>query len=378
MYLQLRGKLLAAEITEVPAIFQPKYFRTLDGLRAISILWVLVAHFNRSKQLPALTNIFWGGTLGVHVFFVLSGFLITALLLKEKVTTGNISLRDFYIRRFFRIIPVAFLFLLVLFIMDLFLPLNIKGKDFLRVVTFTENLNLTSNWYTHHFWSLSVEEQFYLIFPFFIRKNLRLYVRMSVLLICCSPVISYIAYHNSFDSASLNHTFTLIDKFLNEGLLSILIGSLTSILLFKLNASHRNNKGGVGYLQLGILFLIWLSNKHPFLSGISMILCAVLIALFISISVIHEDTFLNKFLNLKYIRLIGVLSYSLYIWQQLFADKQPWKDWFIYGDSIVLNTCALFLVAYISYYFYERNFIKLKNRFKSDRSGNKLKYSEES
>lgn len=373
MYLQLRGKLLSAEITEVPAIFQPKYFRTLDGLRAISILWVLVAHFNRSAQLPAFTYIFWGGTLGVHIFFVLSGFLITALLLKEKVTTGNISLRDFYIRRFFRIIPVAFLFLLVLFIMDLFLPLNIKGKDFLRVVTFTENLSLTSNWYTHHFWSLSVEEQFYLIFPFLIRKNLRLYVRMSVLLIFCSPVISYIAYHNSLDSASLKHTLTLVDKFLNEGLLSILIGSLTSILLFKLNASHKNNKGGVGYLQLGILFLIWLSNKHPFLSGISMILCAVLIALFISISLIHEDTFLNKFLNLKYIRLIGVLSYSLYIWQQLFTDKQPWKDWFIYGDSIVLNTCALFLVAYISYYFYEKNFIKLKNRFKSDRSGYKLK-----
>ncbi|MCS3801780.1 acyltransferase family protein [Niastella sp. OAS944] len=367
MYLQQKAKLLSAEITEVPAIFQPKYFRTLDGLRAISILFVLVAHFSRSEHQPAVTYIFGGGTLGVHIFFVLSGFLITALLLKEKITTGYISLRDFYIRRFFRIIPVAFLFLLVLFIMDLFLPLNLKGKDFLRVVTFTENLSLTNNWYTHHFWSLSVEEQFYLIFPFFIRKNLGLYVKMSVVLIICSPVISYIAYHNSFDSASLKYTFTIADKFLNEGLLSILIGSLTSILLFKLNASHRNNKGAVGYLQLSILLLIWLFNKHPFLSGISMLLCAVLIALFISISMIHEDTFLNKFLNLKYIRLIGVLSYSLYIWQQLFTDKQPWKDWFMYGDSIILNTCALFLVAYISYYFYEKKFIKLKNRFKSDR-----------
>lgn len=373
MYLPLRGKLLSAEITEVPAIFQPKYFRTLDGLRAISILWVLVAHFSRSQQLPGITYIFGGGTLGVHVFFVLSGFLITALLLKEKITTGNISLREFYIRRFFRIIPVAFLFLSVLFIMDLFLPLNITGKDFLRVVTFTENLNLTSNWYTHHFWSLSVEEQFYLIFPFFIRRNLHLYVRMSVLLIICSPIISYIAYHNSFASAPLQYTFTLADKFLNEGLLSILIGSLTSILLFKLNASYRKNKGGVGYLQIGILFLIWFSNKHPFFSGIGMLLCAVLIALFISISVIHEDTFLNKFLNLNYIRLIGVLSYSLYIWQQLFTYKQPWKDWFMYGDSIVLNTCALFLVACISYYFYEKKFIKLKNRFKTDRAGSNPK-----
>jgi peptidoglycan/LPS O-acetylase OafA/YrhL len=371
MYIQLRTKLLSSEITEVPAIFQSKYFRTLDGLRAISILWVIVAHFNLYKNNPTIKSIFWGGGLGVHIFFVLSGFLITALLLKEKMTNGYISLRAFYIRRFFRILPVAFLFLLIIFVLNFFWPLNVSGKDFFHVITFTENFNPHGNWYTHHFWSLSVEEQFYLIFPFFIKKNLNFYVKMSVLLIVSSPVISYLAHHNLFASAQLKDIFTFIDTFLTGGLLSILIGSLTSILLFKLNTSKRDEKRGIGFLQIIILYLIWLSSQHSHFGGLNMILCAILIAFLISISMIYENTFVNKFLNLKYIKHIGVLSYSLYIWQQLFTNNQPWSNWFSYGDSIVLNTCALFLVAYISYNFYEKGFIKLKDRFKSDNGHSK-------
>lgn len=372
MYLQLRAKLLSTEITEIPAIFQPKYFRTLDGLRAISILWVIVAHFNLNVKNPSLTSIFWGGGLGVHIFFVLSGFLITALLLKEKITNGYISLRDFYIRRVFRILPVAFLFLGVVFIMNLFLPLQIPAKGFIKVITFTENFNSDGNWYTHHFWSLSVEEQFYLIFPFFIKKNLNLYVKMSVLLVLASPVVSYLAHHELFASASIKDAINFMDIFLNGGLISIVIGSLTSILLFRLNTSHRTNKSGIGLLQIVILFLIWLSSQHPGFGGLNMVLCAVLIAFLISISMIYEDTFVNKFLNLKYIKLIGVLSYSLYVWQQLFTNNQPWKSWFKYGDSIILNTCVLFLVAYISYNFYEKKFIKLKNKFKSEKEHSQL------
>lgn len=366
MYLQIKNKVLLAEITEIPEIFQPKYFKTLDGLRAISIIWVIIAHFNLDIKNSTFTNIFWGGGLGVHIFFVLSGFLITALLLKEKITNGFISLRDFYIRRFFRIIPVAFLFLFVILIMNIFLPLNITGRDFFHVLTFTENFNPKSNWYTHHFWSLSVEEQFYLIFPFFIKRDINFYVKMSGLLIISSPVVSYLAHHDLLASMYLKDIFSFIDTFLNGGLLSILIGSLTSIFLFKLNTSKRINKSGIGFLQITLLFLIWLSSQRSAFGGFNMILCALLIAFLISISMIYEDTFVNKFLNLKYIALVGMLSYSLYIWQQLFDNNQPWKDWFTYGDSIILNTCALFLIAYISYNFYEKRFIRLKNKFKSD------------
>lgn len=364
MYLQLKAKVSSAEITEVPEIFQQKYFRTLDGLRAISIIWVIVSHVIKFDN-SAYSFIFKEGSIGVHVFFVLSGFLITTLLLKEKISNGYISLRNFYIRRFFRIIPVAFLFIFVLLVLNLLLPLNIKSKDFFHLITFTENFNSDGNWYTGHFWSLSIEEQFYLIFPFFIKKNLNLYVKMSGLLILSSPAISYLAHHDFLSIAYLKNTITFLDIFINRGLLSILIGSLTSIILFKLNASKGKKTFGIGFLQMFLLLLIWLLFQWMGFAGISMILSAIVIALLISISMIYEDTFLNKFLNLKYIKLIGVLSYSLYIWQQLFTNYQPWKHWFKYGDSIILNTCALFLVAYISYNFYEKRFIELKNKFNS-------------
>lgn len=361
----MRNRVFATEINEIPAIFQPKYFRTLDGLRAISIIWVIVAHFNLSIKNPTLSSIFWGGGLGVHIFFVLSGFLITTLLLKEKITNGFISLKDFYIRRIFRILPVAFLFLFVIFVMNLWLALGITTRDYLHVLTFTENFNFKTNWYVHHFWSLSVEEQFYLIFPIFIKRNLNGYIKLSGLLIVISPVVSYLAHHDVIISNHFKDIITFSDAFLNGGLLSILIGSLTSILLFKLNAAKPVKTNGIGFLQLFIVFLIWFSSQHPGFGGSNMILCAFLIAFLITISMINEDTFVNRFLNLKYIKLVGVLSYSLYIWQQLFDNNQPWRNSFKYGDSILLNTCDLFLVAYISYNFYEKKFIRLKNKFKS-------------
>ena len=186
-------------------------------------------------------------------------------------------------------------------------------------------------------------------------------------MIIISPVVSYLAHHDVLTSSYLKEIITFSDAFLNWGLLSILIGSLTSILLFRLNASKGVKSNGIGFLQLFLVFLIWFSSQHPGFGGFNMILCAIIIALLITVSMINEDTFVNRFLNLKYIKLVGVLSYSLYIWQQLFDNHQPWRNWFKYGDSILLNTCALFLVAYISYNFYEKRFIQLKNKFKSDK-----------
>ena len=71
-----------------------------------------------------------------------------------------------------------------------------------------------------------------------------------------------------------------------------------------------------------------------------------------------------RLLNLKFIAQIGVLSYSLYIWQQLFTNKQPWGKMFTYGDSKLLNLIILLLAACLSYYFYEKKFLDIKNRFK--------------
>ena len=89
-----------------PKIFSEKYFPSMDGLRAISIVFVIIAHLNSSEN--AFMGKFALGSLGVNIFFVLSGFLITTLLNKEKFLNNKINLKAFYIRRIFRIIPLIF------------------------------------------------------------------------------------------------------------------------------------------------------------------------------------------------------------------------------------------------------------------------------
>jgi len=153
----LRSK-LAAPITDVPEILKQSYLPGLDGLRAISILLVLMGH--------GLIGTWWvdyfPGAIGVNIFFVISGFIITTLLLKEKVRTGHISLKLFYIRRSLRIFPVAYLYLFCLFIIGFLFPLHTTLRMFLSAGLYIDNFPIPGgkNWQTSHFWSLAVEEQY--------------------------------------------------------------------------------------------------------------------------------------------------------------------------------------------------------------------------
>ena len=99
--------------------------KSIQVLRFLAAMWVVVYHAQGWPQLPQMNEVvrvfFSWGFIGVDIFFVISGFLITTLLLKEKFNLGTINLKKFYIRRFFRIIPVVYLFILVLFILNYFL-----------------------------------------------------------------------------------------------------------------------------------------------------------------------------------------------------------------------------------------------------------------
>jgi peptidoglycan/LPS O-acetylase OafA/YrhL len=108
----------------IPEIFNQKVIPGIDGLRALSIIIVLISHIQNTKFTPNILkylgkNIFWG-SLGVHVFFVISGFLITGLILKEKVKSGKVNLKSFYWRRFVRIFPVYYFYLFTIYILNYF------------------------------------------------------------------------------------------------------------------------------------------------------------------------------------------------------------------------------------------------------------------
>ena len=142
---------------------------SLDGLRAMSIGLVLIAHLaNQPGLIPLPTRVLvLLAALGVRVFFVISGFLITTLLLAERDRSGSISLRSFYLRRTMRIFPPGSDgYVAVMAIAAAAGWIHLRPHDLLAAVTYTVNYHHDRSWYLGHAWSLAVEEQFYLLWPF--------------------------------------------------------------------------------------------------------------------------------------------------------------------------------------------------------------------
>src|SRR5215471_5068557 len=137
---------------------------SLDGIRAVSILMVLMSHFGLSLHYPhnlwALANCY--GKVGLRIFYVLSGFLITHLLLRERDKAGRISLKNFYLRRAYRILPAAYLYMIV--VTALF-HADFQAKDIVLAFTYLSSYSTYIPHSLSHLWSLSVEEQFYVVWP---------------------------------------------------------------------------------------------------------------------------------------------------------------------------------------------------------------------
>jgi peptidoglycan/LPS O-acetylase OafA/YrhL len=350
---------ILSDITHIPPGLLKGYIPSLDGFRAISIILVIFSHLAFNHQFAFLRK-FELGNFGVHVFFVISGLLITTLLIKEKVSKGSVSLRNFYIRRFLRILPVAYLFLFVLFVFNLVFNLNLAAEHFLRPLFFVENFGDHIHYeLSGHFWSLSVEEQFYLMFPFLISRNLKAFVLTGFGLILLTPIISF-SYYHYFNHSTL---FFILYHCFCQGMTSILIGSLSAIFLIKYPGKFSFNFKPIELVQLILLAgsVFFYVVKLPAEAGL--ILMAVCIDLLIISTIMNRTGMLYKFLNLKFIAFIGVLSYSLYIWQNLFAFDQPWRNAFSDGASIPLNMLFLCIISWLSYNYYEKYFLRLKDRF---------------
>ncbi|EMR04657.1 acyltransferase family protein [Cesiribacter andamanensis] len=165
------------------------YIRSLDGLRALAVTLVMLFHFQLLDS----------GWIGVQIFFVLSGFLITRILLQEKKQELGFYLKRFYWRRSLRIFPLYFTYLLLItgVFMLVQMPESALGK-LPYLYTYTFNFTRLSPEWTHsplftHFWSLSVEEQFYLVWPLlvFLLPN-RLLKGALLLIIAAGPVVRYL------------------------------------------------------------------------------------------------------------------------------------------------------------------------------------------
>ena len=357
---------LFSEIAYIPSALQKRHLPSLDGLRCFSIFYVIVAHVNAYN--PNIYNkttdyIFGGGVFGVHYFFVISGFIITTLLLIEKINTGDISLKHFYYRRLLRIFPLTYLFLIALIILNILFDLDIKSPEFVKGFLFIKNIGAPAGWYTAHYWSLSVEEQYYLIFPFILYKGgVKIYLKVCFLFIVLYGGKNIYEHFSSVPDTIHN---SLADVFLSNNFLSILLGSLTSIFLFKMDiVTSRLNNSLLTVIHILLFMLAFLTFRNPRFFGLTYLLSSCSIAASIFLLIKFPYGTIHNILNNKIIAYLGKLSFSLYIWQQIFTAHQPWAHAFKYGNSIVLNLIFLGVVAYLSYNYFETPFLRLKERFK--------------
>ena len=161
---------------------------SLDGLRALSISFVLVGHLALNTGFP-IQRSWWTDAYahyGVRIFFVISGFLITTLLLGERQKTGKIDLKEFYIRRAYRIFPAAYFYLLVVtFLFYSSLSLNYLVAAY----TYMTSYAIHSPWILRHLWSLSVEEQFYMLWPALVALGVLIAPRIAFGALIFAPML---------------------------------------------------------------------------------------------------------------------------------------------------------------------------------------------
>jgi peptidoglycan/LPS O-acetylase OafA/YrhL len=336
---------------------------SLDGLRAVSIFLVLGWHLNSEDRVPGAWFIsYYYGTLGVQIFFVISGFLITWLLLAEEAQVGSVSLKSFYARRALRILPVQFAYLSVLALLTFTTRLHWTACQVLTAITYTKDFGC-QGWVDGHLWSLSVEEQFYLLWPpILVLTKRRTAVVVSLVLIVLFPVLRAV-FH-----ATHILRFTGLMFFDN-----IMIGCLAALV-----ARHAPNRLGrclswySTVLRTTAVLLMIAMNvlQDKMLLGIVTVPFAFTIqagcAAYLICSYAFNRTGLGYvILNARPVAYIGVLSYSLYIWQQLFFSDPRLFGW---ESSPLLtfpiNLALAFATAMASYHLFELPLLSLRSRFR--------------
>ncbi len=336
---------------------------SLDGLRALSISLVLFGH------LCGTQNFWTGGSLGflalgefgVRVFFVISGLLITKLLLNEFEATGKIHLAKFYFRRTFRIFPPYYAFLFFLIVAQ---PLGwflLNSGDIWHALTYTSNYHLERSWNVGHTWSLSVEEQFYLLWPAaLLLLGVRRGLKAAVLVLLLAPFIRLGVFHLLPGRAEgVGHQFETIADAIATG---CVLACQTVWPQWARDWYERLLQSRL-MLALPVLGLAGNSlSDHPtpsFLFGYT--LANLCVGVCVDWCIRHHEGRLGRVLNAAPLVFVGTISYSLYLWQQLFLNRQSVSV----TASFPLNLALAVGAALLSYYLIEQPSLGLRQRWEA-------------
>ncbi|MDP9337260.1 MAG: acyltransferase [Acidobacteriota bacterium] len=321
---------------------------SLDGLRAISIAFVLLSHLSGTRHFFNSRWLEELGELGVRIFFIISGYLITSILLEELDRKGSISLPRFYFRRMMRLFPAAYFLIAVTTALASSGFVQMAPRDTLFAVTYTMNYYEARGWPLGHLWSLGVEEQFYLLWPLLLSRLAVLKCRSLLLAIfVLGPFFHITAFYVAPAFNFLRWTDALA------------AGCLLAIIREELSSAD-------GYLRLissKWFFLVPLAamaaNYIPYakvtqLAGETIMNLAIVVSM--DWSMRNTNGLMGRFLNHPAISFIGVLSYSIYLWQQLFLNKNSDRAY----CAFPLNILLALTVALISYVLIETPFLRLR------------------
>lgn len=297
---------------------RPQRIQELDGWRAVSVALVILHHL-LTFQYPRLLARFpieasisyYAGPLGVKIFFVISGFVICRLLIIEEITTGSVSLKAFYCRRVFRIIPPLYLYLATIAILLGAGLVHDKWNAIFTSALFLNDAHFMVPWFMGHTWSLAVEEQFYLVFPtmwIMTRPQWRNRVFLATFAFC-------VAWNQLLSVSSWGST---VPGKTRAGLACICCGVLMAINEVRARRIAVKIPSFVVAIMMVILLLHPLHNNSPAKSFYDGLMTPLFIALVLIYSV-EKGHWLRTFLCSKPMQAVGLTSYGIYLWQQVFT-----------------------------------------------------------
>ena len=355
------------------------HFRGLNGVRAIAAIGVMIAHIIGDLPNFGLSNTFIGTTssgglkpilmasYGVTIFFTLSGFLITYLILKEKEVSDTINVRNFYMRRVLRIWPLYYLYLAICLVVYYLLSVEYDSSLFGFYIFLAANVPLilgNTLPYAGHLWSIAVEEQFYLFWPWVCRVKKNLLSWLIVFLVFYT-LAKFVFYYLSVTKGISWPIITITTNRFG----SMIAGGIAGILFFR---DHRIIKIITSiWVQVICYIILFLSiiNIFHFSSTLIDHEVMTLVAIGIILSQITRTNYIVD-LDTKLPNFLGKLSYGIYVYHPMVILLVS----YFLGSHIVENTKGYILIftlifgftiliSYLSYNYFEVLFIKKKKSF---------------
>ncbi|MEP6626287.1 MAG: acyltransferase, partial [Acidimicrobiia bacterium] len=359
----------------------PEYVPALDGIRGFAVIATVLVHL-RPGLIPNfhdVANYLGGGALGVDMFFVLSGFLISSILLRERTRSDELNFKPFYLRRVTRLLPALIAFLLVYFAYGV---LTHQSK-LVAGVTVITGFTYSTNWYLafhhaadfltmSHLWTLALEEQFYLVWPatFMLLLLSRRPVRNTLWFCTAATVAVWLLRINDWSSwyTTLHHGAVEVSGTLHAS--SFLIGAAAAIVGTRPFAGTRFLPIAAT-IACGVMAWIYAVgdsySKLVNYGGLELFAACVAI---IILAIVEQRWIGSKFWALKPLRVTGRVSYGIYLWHPLvFTAVLRYTPTWTWYSRLVLSAVLIASVTAWSWYFVEQPAQRLRRRLTARSAG---------